>query len=161
MGICKTNFEFDYPAPKTEKVLKTISDITDLPISIVETFMENKLYESNVYFAFNGFPEQKVRMYSYHPGAVKEFYREIMEGVEWNPMLTNVLEGYNELKGKQSLYLEVYLGQELTLFVGSIRALEHLEGVNQRDLFIPEDKFHFPISVSDLEKRYKKRRALR
>jgi hypothetical protein len=160
MGILKTNIEFGYPAPKTEKVLKTISDITGLPVSIVETIMEDKLYDCNVYFAFNGFPEQKVKMYSYRPGAVKEFYKEIMEEDEGNPVMTNVLQGCNEPEGKQSLYLEVYLGQELTLFVGAIRALELLGGVNQRDLSIPEDKFNFPISVSDLKKRYQKQKKL-
>lgn len=154
MGLICSTIEFDYPAPNEELLLARISDISGLPVIKVKSNDED-LYSFNIFIIFESFPNCELQVYAYAPGAIdKMLENERIEG-DPHPNWPMPLEGSEEAKGKQNVYLKGYVGQELTLFRATWEALESLGGIRVKEKSESEDEYRFPITMEELAKRHK------
>jgi hypothetical protein len=157
MGVVVSEVSFDVKAPELSRIADKVTELSGLPLSVTESGADVKgnLHDLHAYLAFACYPEARLELDSYRPGAVKEFYQQTL-GDTCLPMAKYV-QGLNEAPGTQTVYLRGYVGQEPTLLFVTQIALESLGG-RPRNPISEEVRREYgtPITVSQLDTRRRK-----
>jgi hypothetical protein len=157
MGIVFDHMTFKRHAPDLAHISAKITELTGLAMVATESSDEVKgtLYDLHAHLAFACVPEEMIEVFSYRVGAVKEFYEAYTEGIKLPT--ERFVAGLHEPPGTQAIYLRGSIGQEPTLFMATILALEALGGEPREPL--PEDQrreYGRPITIAELQERRRK-----
>jgi hypothetical protein len=127
MGLVSTDVKFEGKAPPLSRIVEKIKEIGGLPLVVEESNSEIRgdLYDLHERIGFACLANHDIKIYSYRDGAVKKFLEQ--SGMSKMPV-ANVVEGAREPTGTQTVYLEGYMGQDLSIMDVTILALESLGG---------------------------------
>src|SRR3954470_11703465 len=127
MGLVTQGVAFEGTAPPLSRIVDKITEIGGLPLQVQESNSDIRgdLYDLHARIGFACLPAHDIKIYTYRDGAVKELLEH--SGMSKLP-IAKVMEGANERLGSQSVYLEGYRGQDLTIMDVTILALESLGG---------------------------------
>jgi hypothetical protein len=169
MGIFTNEIIFDYPAPKLERIIEEIENISGLPVLVVDPNAndsaihideceddEEELYDFYQDFAFNDFPNYSILIYAYIPNAVNNSVEKEKLETGFDANWPRSLHGADEEEGKQSIHLESYVGSESTLFLAAINALESLGGTKKYKISLSYALKDYPITIENLKKNYER-----
>jgi hypothetical protein len=128
MGLITREVKFEGTAPPLSRIVEKIKEIGGLPLVMEESTSEIRgdLYDLYERIGFACLSNHDIKIYSYREGAVKKFLEQ--SGMSKMP-IANVVTGAHERAGTQTVYLEAYRGQDLTIMDVTILALESLGGV--------------------------------
>ncbi len=162
MTIISNSVVFNLPSPDRDAIISKVGSVSGLNV-IFEDNASDDLYELNLSIAFSADPNNAVTVYSYKAGAVVNSVVEEIdnEHEKYIPVLLKGLEGADEKKGQQSIYVTTYLGCELTLFDASIVALQSLNGEIKNLVDLESIKSRFPMTEAQLMKNIKKHQWMR
>jgi hypothetical protein len=152
MGVVIAEVVFDGQAPELSRIAEKVTELSTLPLSVTESGADVKagLYDLHASLAFACAPRAQLELYSYRPGAVKEFYQQTFGDADLP--LARFVQGLNEPPGTQAVYLQGYVGQEPTLLFVTELALETLGGRPRES--IPEEmrrEYGAPVSAAQLK----------
>lgn len=159
MGIVLDEVRFQGRAPDLRRIADKITELSGLPVIVQESGADvvGNLYDLHAGVAFACAPQEKLEVFSYRPGAVKEFYEEFSQGIELPS--ARFMVGLNEPAGTQAVYLRSFAGQEPSLMAFTLLALEALGGGTRQP--IPEEvrrQYAGPMTEAEFQER---RRSLR
>jgi len=158
MGLITTEVKFAGPAPPLARIVEKIQEIGGLPLVVEESNSEIRgdLYDLHARVGFECLSKHDIKIYTYREGAVKKFLEQ--SGMSKMP-IAKVMTGANERAGTQTVYLEAYRGQDLTIMEVTTLALESLDG-EPRTAPTPDvrRKFSKPLTERELNQR---KRSLR
>jgi len=153
MGIVSREVAFQGTAPPLSRVVDKITEIGGLPLEVQESSAEIRgdLFDMDARIGFACLTNHDIKIYSYRNGAVKEFLEKA--GPSMVP-IAKVMVGANEPAGIQTVYLEGYRGQELSIMDLAVLALESLGG-QPRTPPSPQmrDKYAKPLTASQMNRR--------
>ncbi len=174
MARIRNEIIFDYPAPKAELIVEEVSKLTGLPVLLIEPYcneQENdedecqadELYEFLHRIAFKDFPDNMFEIYAYIPGAINDWVEKEKQETGFDANWPQPSHGADEEKGQQSIYIEGYLGMEMTLFDAIFETLKSMGGKTKHKSVNKASKPVFPLTVDQLKLNHKKnnRRNLR
>jgi hypothetical protein len=161
MGLVASEIAFDGRAPTAARVAEKVTELVGLPVLVNEDWPAgvDELYDLHAELAFARYPDIKVELYAYRPGAVAEFIARMdVNEVPFN----RLMQGANEPPGTQVVYLRWFAGPDLTLFVATTIALEDLGG-RAREPVTPEMRRNYahPIAEAELDRRHRRARRKR
>jgi hypothetical protein len=157
MGVVVSEVSFDGQAPELSRIADKVTELSGLPLSVTESGADVKgnLHDRHAYLAFAYYPEARLELDSYRPGAVKECYQQTLGDTRLH--MAKYVQGLKEAPGTKTVYLRGYVGQEPTLLFVTQLALEALGG---RPRYPISDEvrreYGTPITVSQLEARRRK-----
>jgi hypothetical protein len=149
-------------APDLGLVADKITALCGLAVVIERSSSEGmeNLHDQYAHFAFACAAQEQLEIYTYRPGAVRQFYDDFTDGVSMPT--ERFVSGLNEPAGTQVVYLRGYLGLE-TLMGVTLLALEALGG-QPRERIDDETRREYgrPITEAELhERRRQLKRQLR
>ncbi len=169
MGRISNEIRFDYPAPTADDIVKEVSKLTGLPVILLEPYCNeaevdedeeqdagHELYEFIHRIAFKDFPETMFDIYAYIPNAVNDWVEKEKQETGFDANWPRPSHGADEEKGKQSIYIEGYLGMETTLFSSVRESLMSLGGIPRYEGRYTKCLSDYPISKSELASNIKK-----
>src|SRR5262245_44568951 len=159
MGMVFGEATFDGRAPDLSCIADKITELSGLPVSVTESAAEVKgeLYDMHASLAFSCAPAERLELHTYLPAAVREFCNEAFEGIEFPT--AKFVQGMSEPAGTQTVYLRGYIGQDPTLMIVSILALEALGGRPKHPILDEmRREYGKPITTSQLIERHRKLR---
>lgn len=171
MALVSNSVIFNFPAPNIAEIISRVEEISGLPVCIIEDDgdnchdsedMGNELYDMYHEIAFSDFADNTLLIYSYKPGEILKSTVEDL-GEKYKDYLSQMvigLEGADEKEGQQSIYLQTYLGRELSLYYASIIALLSLMGEAQKPIQLEKERKRFPLNKVILEQKTKRNRWL-
>ncbi|MBL4660123.1 MAG: hypothetical protein JKY19_07190 [Alcanivoracaceae bacterium] len=168
MGLITSEIIFDYPAPQPAQIIEEITKISGLPVIEVYPYETNNqtdseefddeeiLYEFIQYIAFKDIPKCSIQIYAYIPNAINESVaiEKLETGFDAN--WPQPCHGASEQDGKQSIYLESYVGTESILFLATIKVLESLGGIRKYQGSFSNALEEYPLTIEKLKKNHKK-----
>jgi hypothetical protein len=150
LGLVTQSVEFEGPAPPLLSIVDKIVEIGGLPLQVEESTPEIRadLYDQYARIGFACLTAHDIKIYTYLDGAVKNFLER--SGMNKLP-IAKVMVGANERPGSQTVYLEAYRGQDLTIMDVTVLALESLGG-RPRVAPSPEvrEKYAKPLTEAQL-----------
>jgi hypothetical protein len=153
MGLVVQNVVFENTAPSLSRIVERIVEIGGLPLEVQESNSEIRgdLFDLHARISFECLPGHGIKVYTYRAGAVKELLERA--GLSKQPV-AKVVEGVHERIGAQTVYLEGYRGQDLTIMDVATLALETLGG-RPRNALPPKvrQKYAKPVSAAQLNLR--------
>ncbi len=155
MGLVITEITFDGPAPSLARIAEKVSELSGLTVNFEDLRrLSDQLHDEYGTLEFACFPKECIEVSAYRANAVKEHLEKI--GMNTWP-IAKVVQGANEVVGTQTVYVQGYVGQEPTLFMMIVFALEALQG-RLREPFSTEVRRAFggPVTVAELECRRQK-----
>jgi hypothetical protein len=137
MGLVFDQVSFDGRAPDLLRIADKVTELCGLPVTVKQSGddIKQNLYDQHGYIAFACAEQDKLELFSYRPGAVRQFYEESFEGLEL-PM-AKFVTGLNEPAGTQVVYLRGTFGLETLMGVTAL-ALEALGGRPSEPMEVPE-----------------------
>lgn len=152
MGMSFIDVTFDGEAPPLSKITGQITAITGLPV-IVRESCDDSLFHFHARLAFEAVPDHSIEITAYRPAAVRRQMEEM--GMSDQPV-AQFVQGANEPKGTQTVYLQGFVESEPTLMMSTAIALEALGGRVKDHRMTDElrSKFGQPISAAELERRH-------
>ncbi len=154
MGIVRERVVFDGRVPALADICAKITDTCGRSVIVLDSTAD-ELYDWHASIAFECVREGELELYAYRPGAVRQFCNEELDDTAQR-LLKAIMQGANEQAGKQSVYLQAYVGQELTLFETTVLALESLGGRPSQPICDDERReFGRVISESELRERHR------
>jgi hypothetical protein len=150
MGVVLSEVVFDGQAPGLSAVADKVTELSGLPLSVAD--LEGDWYDLHARLTFACAPETHLEVHAYRPGAVKELYRQTFGDSDLP--IARYVQGLNEPAGTQAVYLRGYIGQEPTLWLVTLLALEALGGRLRRPI-ADEDRRRYgtPVTPAQLEER--------
>ena len=128
MGLIVGEVTFANGAPSLTCIVDNITELSGLSLLIenYESDTHSDFYDLYVRLSFSSTPGNQLTLYAYRNGAVREIYEDCADF----PISTVEpgLQGLNEPANAQVVYLNIYIGQEPTLFYIALFALEALGG---------------------------------
>lgn len=126
MGIEIAEVTFKGNAPSLICISDKITELSQLPLLVesvaaadLETY--TNLYELDAHLSFKAVPGNRLHIYAYRSDAISE-------------LDLSHAEEFEEPVDTQAVHLEMYIGQEPTLFYLTIFALEALGGISTHPL---------------------------
>ena len=124
MGKYSADIAFNSPAPKPEVICEKASSLCGYPITFkLHEEFDDDLLEYQVEVNFEGFDYNSVVMYAYRDGAVKALEDEFSDEVEHTFIIKT--QGYDDRDGRQTVYLEGYIQDEITLYQVLLKTLSY------------------------------------
>ena len=144
--------EFPYPAPRVQDIVEKIKENTGLTIECEYHHLESdshREYAAKLYFSV--LPKETFEVYTYCQGAIKEMQdkEEKRSGI---PQIR--CEGYEDREGKQFVYIQGYMAQDLTPLRIIILALVKLGGKTENNQYYLEN-FDRKITIQELLEKHK------
>ncbi len=164
MTIVSNSVIFDLPAPDKNVIVSTVEKVSGLSVNVEDgDHCDDDLHDMSLSIAFLADPQNTLTIYSYKAGAVVNSVVEETDAdhEQYIPVLLTDLEGADEKKGQQSIYMSTYLGCDLTLYYATTIALESLNGAIKRPINLETIKAQFPITEDQLKKNIKKHQWMR
>lgn len=153
MGVVVSEIVFDGEAPELSAIADKVAALSGLPLSVAEE--DGDLYDLHAHLAFACAPQIQLEMHTYRAGAVKQLYQQTFGDVDLP--IARCVQGLNEPAGTQAVYLRGYIGQEPTLLIVTILALEALGGRPRHPIGEEERRqYGSPITPAQLEERQRK-----
>lgn len=127
MGIVSREVSFQGMAPPLSLIVDKIAEIGGLPLEVQESSAEIRgdLFDLDARIGLACLSNHDIKIYTYRNGAVKEFLEKA--GPSMLP-IAKVMVGAKEPTGVQTVYLEGYRGQDLSIMDLAVLALESLGG---------------------------------
>jgi hypothetical protein len=130
MGKVFSVTKFDFPAPAPDMIARRATEICGLPVRYKHNeHTLDEVHEFSGTLHFECFPEDTVELCAYQQGAVKRFEEKM--GRPDHPARLKA-RGHSDADGVQRVYLDSYIGCELTLFHVTELALLRLGGSPER-----------------------------
>lgn len=127
MAVVIHRVVFDGGVPPIGRVIARVRELTGLALSTRES--PDSLESAKVFhvqLAFACAPSTEVLAYAYDRAALEAFVNRM--GAQVAAAIGPILEGMDEARGTQTLYLRIYLGQDPTLLLATAYALEQMGG---------------------------------
>lgn len=153
MGRIFASVEFPGHAPPLVDICAAITRVCSMPVAVIESNSDD-LRDLDATIAFECAKESTLDLLVYRPGAAATFCDESFDDAANTSLMKSVVQGANEPAGAQTVYLRGVLGQERTLFVTTVLALETLGGRPANPIADEERReFARPVSETELLKR--------
>ncbi len=148
MGIVRERVVFDGRVPALADICAKITDTCGRSVIVLDSTAD-ELYDWHVSIAFECVREGELELYAYRLG------NEELDDTAQR-LLKDIMQGANEQAGKQDIYLQACVGQELTLLKTTVLALESLGGRPSQPICDDERReFGRVISESELRERHR------
>lgn len=151
MGMICSVTKFDFPAPQPELIARKVSEICGLHAHYTRNeHTLDDVHEFSGTLCFETVPEEKIELYAYRQGAIKRFNEELGMPDHGARIKT---QGYSDADGVQRVYLDSYVGCELTLFHITELALLKLGGNSERPSDAPAEHDRI-LTIEELRARF-------
>ena len=155
MGIISYSVTFDAMAPRLTLVGERVSHLTGLAVSVVDADAAEatRAQDARFHFAFDA--GYTISVYTYRPGAIAEFCERALGRMV--PIIGRSVDGMSEPAGSQAVFVRGYVGQEPTLLLATVIALETLGGTADPPL-ADADRDQYGRRITEAELRRRRRR---
>lgn len=149
MGMMFGTSHFSDTPPQLTEICERMEAICGLPVLVHEKDSgPGYVYEATIAFAAN--PDLELKISLSDREAMRQNIDETCDDPVLRSMMKNTVQGANAPPGTNSVHLQGYLGQEVTLMMVTLLALESLGGVTDQP-FSKEERQEFERFISEEE----------
>lgn len=115
MGMTFSQFDFSYPAPSVQKIADTLAEKSELEVSTENFTFDDGIHQWSADLGFALSSRTTTRIFTYPKG--------------YHAKVSKPTLGWDEEESVQRVYLQGYIGQDMTFFEALESTLQHLGGV--------------------------------